>query len=251
MNTPLLLIDAGNTRLKWATALAGGTIRPGGNIPTAQANATRINALARRFSTHRAVLACVVPKLVPLFRSAFSKRLVVLTAKTPGLPFAFDYPRPGELGADRLAAAAAVHAERKFPAIIVGCGTACAFTVLDRRGRLCGGAISPGLQTQLAALIGTAAQLPRTSLQPTRRLPARSTQEAIRAGVMLTFLAGTREIVERLAESLKDKNKPRIFLTGGDASLAQKALGPGAEVRPLLVFEGLRIIAERRVARKP
>jgi type III pantothenate kinase len=240
-----LLLDAGNTRLKWATASARGKITPRGEMPAGEVTTATVAKLARRFPGHRAVLACVVPKLTPFFRHAFAGRLVVVTgaARSPLLPFA--YPRPAELGADRIAAAVAAHADGKWPAIIVSCGTAVAVTVLDARGRLCGGAIAPGLQTQLAALIGAAAQLPATSLHLSPRLPARSTQDAIRTGVLLNFQGGIKEIVTRLAASLPGNAKPRLLLTGGDVHFLKGVLGPRAQVRPLLVAEGLRIIGLR------
>ena len=241
----LLLIDAGSTRLKWATVRGREAIRPGGELPTGRATAAAIRKLARRYPTHRAVLACVVPKLTPLFRRAFAGRVHGVSGTSEALPFSFAYPKPAELGADRLAAAVAAHAEGKWPVIVVSCGTAVAFTVLDDKGRLCGGAIAPGLQTQLAALLGATAQLPATSLQLPFRLPARSTQEAIRAGVVLNFRGGVKEIVARLTEALPGGRKPRLLLTGGDVGTLGGVLGARAEVRPLLVVEGLRIIGAR------
>jgi type III pantothenate kinase len=248
---PLLLIDAGNTLIKWATTQGRGKIVVRGERVTSGASATWCRKLACEFAEHRVVLASVVPKLTPFFRRAFAGRIQVVTGTSPSLQLAFDYPKPTELGADRLAAAVAVHAEGRFPAIIISCGTATAFTVLDARGRLCGGAIAPGLQTQLAALLGLTAQLPATGLQMPRRLPARSTQDAIRAGVLLNFQGGVKEIVARLTKSLGGKSAPRLLLTGGHAHALRGVLGAVAEVRPLLVFEGLRIMGARLFPHRP
>jgi type III pantothenate kinase len=246
MATPqFLLLDAGNTRLKWATAAIRGKISVRGDMPARDVTAAAVEKLARQFPRHRTVLACVVPKFLPLFRQAFAGRLYLVTgaAKPPLLPFA--YPRPAELGADRIAAAVAAHADEKWPAIIVSCGTAVAVTVLDARGRLCGGAIAPGLQTQLAALVGATAQLSAPSLRLPKRLLARSTQDAVRAGVLLNFRGGVKEIVSQLETSLPGNAKARLFLTGGDAPALKGIFGARAQVRPLLVAEGLRIIGAR------
>ena len=97
------------------------------------------------------------------------------------------------------------------PAIIVACGTATAFTVLDAKGRLCGGAIAPGLQAQLAALLGATAQLPTTTLRHPRSALARSTQDAIRAGVMLNFQGGVKEIIQQLSDALPGRSKPAHY----------------------------------------
>jgi type III pantothenate kinase len=238
----LLLVDAGNSRVKWATAAPDRKIRPAGEWTAVGTTRAKIKALAKKYPDYRVILACVVPRFLPWFRAAFGRRLYIIDGASPALPLSFDYPRRRELGADRIAAAVAVQAERKFPAIIVSCGTAIAYTVLDAKGALCGGAIAPGLQAQLNALANSTAQLPATKFQRAKRLPARSTTEALHAGVLCSFQGGVRETVARLAESVPRRTTPRVILTGGDALYAREALGPEAEVRPLLVFEGLRIM---------
>jgi type III pantothenate kinase len=183
-----------------------------------------------------------------------------VNAKMPdecfGPEFGFAYPQPSELGADRIAAAIAVQAWDFHPAVIVTCGTATAFTVVDAKGRLCGGAIAPGLRAQLDALVRATAQLPHPTLRMPRNALAKSTRDAIRAGVMLSFQGGVREITNRLLASLPSgaksranpalrKVKPRIVITGGNAQLAAQAFDDAVTVRPLLIFEGLLIIASR------
>jgi len=248
MKKPLpefLLVDVGNTRLKWATARPNGPIRVAGEIDPRQASAKWTHALATKFPAHRVVLASVVPKAVPPFQRAFSGRILSVNGNTPALGLPFNYPKPLELGADRVAAAVAAHELRKWPVIVVSCGTATAFTVLDAKGRLCGGVIAPGLQTQLAALLGATAQLPATKLQAPRSALAKSTQEAIRAGVMLNFQGGVKEILRELLKALPAHPKPNILLTGGNAPYLSKSLDLPHTLRPLLVFEGLRIIGNR------
>jgi len=183
--------------------------------------------------------------MIPTFRRAFSKRIKIVSGNTSGHGLDFDYPNPAEIGADRIAAAVAAHKAGKWPVIVVNCGTATAFTVLDAKGRLCGGAIAPGLQTQLATLLGATAQLPNTKLYPPRSALAKSTQEALRAGVMLNFQGGVKEIIRRLSNALPGRKKPAVILTGGNARHLIKNLDQPSELRPLLVFEGLLIIGSR------
>jgi type III pantothenate kinase len=240
-----LLIDIGNTRLKWATARSRGPVRAAGDIATKGATSGWISSLARKYPRHELILASVVPKLVPPFRRAFSGRLVVASATLSELGLRFHYPKPSEIGADRLAAAVAVHARGRYPAIIIACGTATAFTVLDAKGRLCGGAIAPGLQAQLTALLGATAQLPKTTLRLPRSTLAKSTQDAIRAGVMLNFQGGVKEIIRQLSKALPGSRKPDIILTGGHAHNLTGSLDLPHTLRPLLVLEGLHMIGLR------
>jgi len=240
-----LLIDAGNTRLKWATARSSAPVHLAGEIATKAATPTWIAALARKHPAHPVILSCVVPKLRPAFCGAFGKRLVDVSSAIPGVGFHFNYPKPSEIGADRLAVAVAAQALGYFPAIIVACGTATAFTVLDAKGRLCGGAIAPGLEAQLAALFGATAQLPVTTLRPPRSALGRSTQDAIRAGVVLTFQGGVKEIIRQLGNVLPTEPAPHILLTGGNALHLVESLEVSFKLRPLLVLEGLLIIGGR------
>jgi type III pantothenate kinase len=250
MTPPFLLIDAGNTRLKWAVTGARGVGRLAGDVATKAVTLAWIAGLARKYPKHHAVLASVVPKLAPAFRRSFARRIEIVTGRSPDLGFTFDYPRPAEIGADRLAAAAAVHAWKIWPAIIVACGTATAFTALDARGGFCGGAIAPGLQAQLDSLLHATAQLPGTALHASPRALGRSTREAIRAGVMLSFRGGAKEILRGLIDELPGGKKPRVFLTGGQARHLAGALEGSVTLKPLLVLEGLHMIGHRAWTRR-
>ncbi|MCE0483062.1 MAG: type III pantothenate kinase [Methylacidiphilales bacterium] len=237
-----LLVDIGNTRLKWVSASPTGPIQPAGEMATAEATSERVEALAREFSHHYVIVASVVPRLVGLFARFFPDRLHLVSSHSSGLGFRFDYPKPPEIGADRLAAAVAVYTDGQWPAIIVQCGTATAISVLNSEGKFCGGAIAPGLEAQLDSLIGVTAQLPRTDLHLPATVPARSTEEAVRAGVLLNFRGGVKEILQTLIDTLPPSSPPVIVLTGGNAGHLEGKLGRPCALRPLLVFEGLRIM---------
>jgi len=236
---PLLLVDVGNTRLKWATVTPRGAIRVQGSVATTEVIPRWLATWAKKHAGRRVVVASVVPRISDGLRRHF-KDAIFVSGTLRGLPLAFHYPRPEEIGADRLAAA--LGAKGHGAAIIVSCGTATAFSVVDKRGRFRGGAITLGPHALLRALLGATAQLPKITLQRTSRALARSTQDAIRAGVLLGWQGSVREIVGQLR---KDLGGPaRVIVTGGSAPLLKGMRGLGrTELRPLLVFEGLRIIA--------
>jgi len=257
--TAFLLVDIGNTRLKWSVAAIRVSdprfaipIPPeSGEISTAEVTPDFIQELKKKFSGHHLILASVVPKLVPPFCRAFKRAFHLVTAESTALGLRFDYPNPSEIGADRLAAAVAVNAEGLWPAIIVASGTATAFTALDAKGRLCGGVIAPGMEAQLSALLGATAQLPATTLQAPQRFLAKSTQEAIRAGLLLNFRGGVKEIIHQLSKDLSGFRKPQIVVTGGNAPYLAGIPGLRVKLRPLLVFEGLLIIGRRLYSTNP
>jgi type III pantothenate kinase len=237
---PLLLVDVGNTRLKWATVTPRGAIRVQGSVMTADATPRWLAAWAKKQPGRHVVVSSVVPRMSGALRRHF-KNAIFVGGTLPGLPLVFNYPRPAEIGADRIAVAIGVGG--RGAAIIVSCGTATAFSVLDKQHRFCGGTIALGPHALLNALIGATAQLPRITLRPASRALARSTQEAIRAGVLLGWQGSVREIVTRLRQDLGAP--ARVIITGGSAPLLKGMRGLGrVELRPLLVFEGLRIIAD-------
>jgi type III pantothenate kinase len=239
MAASIILVDIGNTRMKWAEASPRGAIRVRGHVPTAQATPRWIAVWAKKHASRRVIVASVVPKISRLLRRHL-KDAVFVGGTMRGLPLALDYPRPAELGADRLAAA--IGAQARGPAIIMSCGTATAFSVLNKQGQFCGGLIASGVEAQLRALAGTTAQLPATTLRPVGRALGRSTRAAMHAGVLLQFQGGVREIVQQLRSEIGAS--ARIIVTGGDARHVKGMRGLGrVEFRPLLVFEGLRIIA--------
>jgi type III pantothenate kinase len=257
-----LLVDAGNTRVKWALVefdhQPGRPVSPQkmvptvlGDMPTADATPDRIRELNKKFARSFLILASVVPRLTSDFCRIFKRGYHSVTADSSALGLKFDYPKPAEIGADRLAAAVAAHQAGKWPVIVVSCGTATAFSVLDAKGRFCGGAIAPGLQTQLAALLGATAQLPEVRLQSPRSALAKSTSEAIRSGVMLNFQGGVKEIIHQLSAALPGRGKAAIILTGGHAHDLAGALDLPHTLRPLLVFEGLCIIGNRVHPHRP
>ena len=71
-----------------------------------------------------------------------------------------------------------------------------------------------------------------------------STKDAIRIGVMLNYSGGIRKsfVIFVLRNRLP---LTTIILTGGNASLLPSSLEFPFTLRPLLVFEGLRIIGLR------
>jgi len=94
------------------------------------------------------IVSSVVPPLLKTFQKMSEKYLhispmIVETGMDSGI--SIKYPRPEELGADRIVNAAAAHHLYKGPVIIVDFGTATTFCALSGEGDYLGGAIAPGI----------------------------------------------------------------------------------------------------------
>src|ERR1700761_5613245 len=99
----LLLVDLGNTRIKWAMAQRGVRLRVADEHPTAKLSPAWIKRLAERYPRSHLVLASVVPKWNAAFTRMFRDRATVVSGRLPELKSHFAYPNPAELGADRIA----------------------------------------------------------------------------------------------------------------------------------------------------
>ena len=120
-------------------------------------------------------------------------------------------------GIDRaLTAFGAVSLYRQDCLIIDG-GTALTFTGVDRHKQLIGGAILPGLRSQLTTLEQTTSALPDVQLP--QHLPSRwavDTDTAIASGILYTVLAGVDSYI---ADWRKRFPNGRAIFTGGDGKL--------------------------------
>ena len=122
-----------------------------------------------------AILASVVPSLTTTYlqlcrQYLHVKPMVVNSQLECGVQILTD--NPAEVGADRIANAAAVTHLFQTPGIVIDMGTATTFDVISARGELLGVAIAPGLRLAADALVNRAAQLAqrvRNLLQLLRR----------------------------------------------------------------------------------
>jgi type III pantothenate kinase len=242
----VLLLDAGNTRLKWglhdgARWLAQDTLEYAriAELPRAvAARGTPAHALGANVAGER-VAAAVGAALAAL--------RIPLTWNTSGheqCGVRNSYGDPAQLGADRWAAAIGAHTLFGAAAVVVNAGTAITVDALTADGVFLGGLILPGLTLMRDALAEGTAQLPRAD--GTFAFFPASTADAIASGA-LNAACGA---IERMADYLEASGgvAPVLLLSGGDA--AQLAPHLAAETRLVdnLVLEGLRAVAQHTPA---
>lgn len=147
------------------------------------------------------------------------------------------------LGADRYCGALAGRELAGAPCIVVDCGTAVTVNAVDAHGDFAGGAIAPGARTMFAALHTATALLPDVEADVPRDVRARSTAEAIRAGVLTAARGAVEGLVDamrrRMTEESGIRNIP-VLITGGGAPLLLRAglAVPGLRHEPRLLAIG-------------
>lgn len=185
----LLLIDAGNTRIKWALAEPGAA--PGEWIASGAVTHAELNHLpaswqARRI-THAVVANVAGSKLrdqLQLMIPAKSIDWFAARRELDGLRNV--YRNPAQLGCDRFAAALGARAlEPNTRLIVATCGTATTIDAVSADSVFLGGMILPGLGLMASSLARNTAQLPQVG--PDRPLPAGfadNTDDAILSGCL-------------------------------------------------------------------
>lgn len=194
----------------------------------------------------RTIIASVVPLLTPIYNETCQRIVdvppVVVNARIK-LPVRIDIDRPDEVGADRIANAAASFKQYGGPVIVVDFGTATTFDVVNRDGAYIGGVIIPGPKTAMADLARKAAQLFEIKIEPPERVVGRSTEGALKSGMFLGTVGQVDYIIERILEETGFENCT-IIATGGLAGSIERFSKHITQVEPDLTLHGLRLIAE-------
>lgn len=171
-----------------------------------------------RAAIEGSIIASVVPQVLNTFQTAMikltgKKALVVGPGLKTGLNIAID--NPSQTGADLVVGCVAALREHKPPMIVIDMGTATTMVVLDKKGSLIGGSISPGVKISLDALTGGTALLPGLQLDQPKRAIGRNTADCMRSGIMLGAACMIDGMIERMEEELGYKTK--VIVTGGIA----------------------------------
>jgi type III pantothenate kinase len=166
--------------------------------------------------------------------------LLVAPGIKTGMPIRIDNPL--EVGADRLVNAVAAYDLVGDACVVVDFGTGINFDAVSAAGEYLGGAIAPGLEISLTALVERAARIPRIELAEPEAAIGRSSRAAIQSGVVFGF-AGLIDGVARRIE--KELGEARFLATGGLASVIVPFTETIDEVEDLLTLKGLRLIYDR------
>ncbi|GJG96116.1 type III pantothenate kinase [Cupriavidus pauculus] len=266
-----LLIDIGNTRLKWAWCDDGQPPATAGTLPTpwqhagaathaAPAERAALLGTWQRLAGGRApsvwianvagpTLAAEVDALLAEAFGTVALQWVRTTAAHGSL--VNGYREPTQLGVDRWVGSIGAH--RWLPGqtlLIVTAGTATTLDIVTATpdgARFEGGLILPGLQLMLGTLARNTAQLPELDVLDTgagaaravRALGADNTHDAIAAGC----LAAQAGAIERTWRVLAERGPVSCLLSGGARVAVANALAMPCEMHDNLVLLGLHAMA--------
>ena len=193
-----------------------------------------------------AVLSSVVPRLTGAWERALERmlgcRVLVCSAQAAGELFPTFYANPAEVGADRVADFIGARMLYGAPCVVVDFGTATNIELVDADGRFAGGIIAPGVETSANALFSLASKLTNTALVAPDQPLGQSTDQAVRAGIVLGEADRVDGLVERIFVQVG--YRAPVVATGGLASVIAPHSRVITEVNPELTLEGLRALYE-------
>jgi type III pantothenate kinase len=246
----ILLLDMGNTRLKWALLRARKlgrmrAVRHAGdpaavaaivrNAPLALARIVAVNVAGPRFE--RALAAAA--------RGRRGLRVEIVRSARSAGGVRNGYTDTWRLGADRWVSAVGAHAlAGRRGVVLANAGTALTVDAVSAGGRHLGGVIVPGpaamIETMLAGTHGIRRRA-RGGKSSVRGLFAANTASALASGAAYASAA----LIDRAVDEAKRLmgGRPLLLLTGGSARALAPHIKSGYRLVPDLVLRGLAVLA--------
>ncbi|MDX1562195.1 MAG: type III pantothenate kinase [Gammaproteobacteria bacterium] len=243
-----VVIDAGNSRIKWARCRNGKLER---SEHAAWNDADLWQRLADAVAGCERVVAANVAgpdkaEQIAAVVAAAGAELEWVVARSEAYGLTSAYADAGSLGADRWCALIGARRDADGDVCVIGAGTAVTFDAVTAEGRHLGGLILPGERLMLDALASNTKLIgrydPVADWSEVEELLGRSTQQAVTHGAALAVGAALDRAIEFVAATLG--RRPAVVVGGGAAASIAAKLASTAAVRADLVLEGLAFIAD-------
>ena len=220
-----LCIDVGNTSTHFGI-VSGQTVHSTGHFPTEEFRTGPSSSFAKLLAPLTAkvegiAFCSVVPDINTNLRASiegFGPSIFHLTHEScRGLDLV--YPKPAEIGQDRIANAIAAQEFYGVPAIVIDMGTAVTFDIVSSQGYE-GGIIAPGLAVMTKYLHEQTALLPELRSEDLLNVEGaigKSTVHAMKLGVAIGFSGMIDALLKKVTDELRCRGEPEpiVLSTGG------------------------------------
>ncbi len=243
---PTLLVDIGNTNLKWCLLEGNG-----------MTSISAVPHLQRQFADLAAEHWASIPKPSAVVVSnvaaeelgvalsnwvrdhwGIESRFAQAVTKAFGVINGYRYPE--QLGDDRWLTLIAVHREIEGPVCIVDCGTAITVDIIQGDGIHLGGLILPGIDLMRHVLLERT-HIPRVTDSDEYLGLGVDTETAVVSASVNAAVALIEKVVRDSAGRLQ--TPLTLVMTGSDALRIEPLLGIEAKLMPDLIMSGLAIVA--------
>jgi type III pantothenate kinase len=244
-----LLLDIGNSSIKWASLAGDRLMDPGAvvyrhiPVPEALALVPRVDGADRQVIAASVADRDLTQAVLAAATGGHSHKLIVAATEDAAMGVKNGYKDWRQLGVDRWLALLAAFGRYRCAVCIADVGTAVTVDLMNDSGMHFGGLIVPGLELMRDALYGKTHGIPRaaelSSHSPVSGMGvAQDTDSGVRAGCVRAIAA----LLENCAASLATLESPStVVVTGGAAPAVLESLRIRTHHRPHLVLEGLAL----------
>jgi len=252
---PVLLLDAGNTRLKYSL-YQDAQLDPLQALDYADASPLAVfQSLLLQYPSHVPVF--IVQVLGEAFAQAVQAwckqqqrqlHLIETQAEAYGVTIAYDNPK--HYGADRFVGIVAAHQYRPDKiCMLIDCGTAVTIDVVDQSGMHLGGAIFSGVRLCRQSLLQGTGGLSHASIDASNAVDmstlATDTSTAIRNGCVQALVGAIKQWHDLMESRFGDELL--CVLCGGDAENLSGFLSDKFLTRESILLEGVAYIARQEL----
>ncbi len=256
-----LLIDAGNSYLKWTLLSNGEISKLNSLVYPEETNSNFLQAFLKKEA-----LDCNEVFIVSVKKNEFIQaiqkaaqsldlKVNVIKSSRKLADITNAYNDPETLGTDRLVAMVGAYSllRSKTPCIVVDSGTATTIDAIDNNGNHLGGIIFPGYELSEKSLLRNTDLLPQLNDKSKTTLSsifAKDTSQAISSGCLLSNSAAIEGICSAMEEEMKshlilnDTSIPRFICGGGASKLLPFLKNDGYTHEEKLLMIGLKRIKE-------
>lgn len=242
-----LLLDIGNSRLKWGIG-ENGEIHRTGHISQdrigkqgLQVLTTRLPRRVDKVLASNVAGATFATRLSGVISAHCSRDVHFAKTEIQAFGVTNGYKQPRRMGVDRWVAMIGAFAEFQAACLVVDAGTAVTIDALDDDGVHLGGQILPGVALMADALSSSTSDIPVIARAAkgdgdAMSVFASNTSDAVRQGAINAVLGAIDRSIRILRSNAFE---PTIVLTGGDGSRILSAIDEAVVHRPNLVLQGL------------
>jgi len=239
-----LLVDSGNSRLKWAYSENGqlsghGSALRGAAIPEAAQQDWRQGPVPERVIAANVAGEAYARQLDQWVQAQWQRKVEYLQIDACQGGIEPAYAEPGRLGVDRWLALVAAHRISAADVAVIDAGTALTLDVVTATGRHEGGIIIPGLGLMMDALLQTSSGI-QSGLQPpggeAGGVLGSDTRSCIEKGALYAVTGGVEHTLNKFGTDMA------VIICGGNATQVMAGLDRECSHISDLVLQGIRMI---------
>lgn len=246
-----LLLDIGNSRLKWAWSDGVQLIHHGAAVRDEVLFATLAAAWQSLPKPQRIVVANVAGDefaqcLNGWINDFWSLTIEYVTVEQGRTGLMIAYPEPQLFGVDRWAALIAARHLHPGAVCVIDCGTAVTIDAVDGSGQHLGGVIVPGFELMQRTLLQRSAGVSR-GIESQNNIKHGLLGGDTRSGIARGALYAVAGVITHTLDRIKAEVAAPItsIITGGDAEMVLAEIGAGYHHSPDLVLHGLQQLVDR------